>query len=87
MVLGAPDRVIIPCLKHDTRPCKIDVKMTKTLSMPLWGFEPMRHIHRYANSIVVKVEENKEPSFEPLIYPYGVVLFNIFLPYAHSFEL
>ena len=34
-----------------------------------------------------KVEECKELSFDALIYPYGVVLFNIFLPYANSFEL
>ena len=26
--IGAPDRVIIPCLMHDTRPCQLDVKMT-----------------------------------------------------------
>ena len=28
VVLGAPDRVNIPCLMHDTRLCQIDVKMT-----------------------------------------------------------
>ena len=28
MVLGAPDRVNIPCLMHDTRLCQLDVKMT-----------------------------------------------------------
>ena len=28
VVLGAPDRVIIPCLMHDTRLCQLDVKMT-----------------------------------------------------------
>ena len=28
MVLGALDRVNIPCLMHDTRPCQLDVKMT-----------------------------------------------------------
>ena len=27
-VLGARDRVNIPCLMHDTRLCQIDVKMT-----------------------------------------------------------
>ena len=37
---------------------------------------------------IVKVEECNEPSCEALIFPYGVVLFNIFyLPYAYSFEL
>ena len=25
---GAPDRVNISCLMHDTRPCQLDVKMT-----------------------------------------------------------
>ena len=34
-----------------------------------------------------KVEECNKPSCEALIFPYGVVLFNIFLPYAYSFEL
>ena len=29
VVLGAPDRVKIPCLMHDTRLCKQDVKMTR----------------------------------------------------------
>ena len=28
VVLGAPDRVNIPCLMHDTRLSQIDVKMT-----------------------------------------------------------
>ena len=28
VVLGAPDRVNIPCLMHDTRLCQLDVKMT-----------------------------------------------------------
>ena len=28
MVLGAPDRVNIPCLIHDTHLCQIDDKMT-----------------------------------------------------------
>ena len=28
MVLGAPDRVNIACLMHDTRPSQLDVKMT-----------------------------------------------------------
>ena len=28
MVLGAPDRVNIPGLMHDTRICQLDVKMT-----------------------------------------------------------
>ena len=28
MVLGAPDRVNIPCLMHDTRLCQLDVQMT-----------------------------------------------------------
>ena len=28
VVLGAPDRVNIPCLFHDTRLCQLDVKMT-----------------------------------------------------------
>ena len=28
VVLGAPDRVNIPCLMYDTRLCTIDVKMT-----------------------------------------------------------
>ena len=28
MVLGAPDRVNIPCLMHDIRLCQLDVKMT-----------------------------------------------------------
>ena len=28
VVLGAPDRVNIPCLMHDTRLCQFDVKMT-----------------------------------------------------------
>ena len=28
VVLGAPDRVNIPCLVHDTHLCQIDVKMT-----------------------------------------------------------
>ena len=28
LALGDPDRVSIPCLIHDTRLCKIDVKMT-----------------------------------------------------------
>ena len=28
MVLGAPDRVNIPCLMHDTHLCQIDFKMT-----------------------------------------------------------
>ena len=28
VVLGAPDRVNIPCPMHDTRLCQIDVKMT-----------------------------------------------------------
>ena len=28
VVLGAPDRVNIPCLIHDIRLCQIDVKMT-----------------------------------------------------------
>ena len=27
-ILGAPDRVIIPCLMHDTRFYQLDVKMT-----------------------------------------------------------
>ena len=27
-ILGAPDRVSIPCLMHDTRLCQLDVKMT-----------------------------------------------------------
>ena len=29
MELGAPDRVNIPCLIHDTRLCQLDVKMTR----------------------------------------------------------
>ena len=29
VVLGAPDRVNIPCLKHDTRLCQIDATLTK----------------------------------------------------------
>ena len=28
VVLGAPDRVNIPCLIHDTRLCQYEVKMT-----------------------------------------------------------
>ena len=28
VVTGAPDRVNIPCLMHDTRLCQLDVKMT-----------------------------------------------------------
>ena len=28
MVLGAPDRVNIPCLMNDTHFCQIDVKVT-----------------------------------------------------------
>ena len=28
VVLGAPDRVNIPCLMYDTRLCQLDVKMT-----------------------------------------------------------
>ena len=28
VVLGDPDRVNIPCLMHDTRLCRLDVKMT-----------------------------------------------------------
>ena len=28
MVPGAPDRVNIPCLMHDTRLCQLGVKMT-----------------------------------------------------------
>ena len=28
VVLGAPDRVNIPCLVHDTRLCQINVKIT-----------------------------------------------------------
>ena len=28
VVQGAPDRVNIPCLMHDTHLCQIDVKMT-----------------------------------------------------------
>ena len=28
MVVGAPDRVNITCLGHDTRLCQIDVNMT-----------------------------------------------------------
>ena len=28
VALGAPDRVNIPCLMHDTRICQLDVKMT-----------------------------------------------------------
>ena len=35
----------------------------------------------------LKVKECNEPSCEALIFPYGVVLFNVFLPYAYSFEL
>ena len=27
VALGAPDRVNIPCLMHDTRLCQLDVKM------------------------------------------------------------
>ena len=28
VLLGAPDRVYIHCLMHDTLPCQLDVKMT-----------------------------------------------------------
>ena len=28
VVLGAPDRVNIPCLVHDNRLCQLDVRMT-----------------------------------------------------------
>ena len=28
VVLGAPDRINIPCLMHDTRLCRVDIKMT-----------------------------------------------------------
>ena len=28
LVRGAPDRVNIPCLMHDTLPCQVDVKFT-----------------------------------------------------------
>ena len=31
VVLGAPERVNIPCLMHDTRLCQYDVKMTNNL--------------------------------------------------------
>ena len=31
MVLGAPDRVNIPCLMHDTRLCHLDVKWQITI--------------------------------------------------------
>ena len=30
VVLGAPDRVNIPCPMHDTRLCQLDAKMTST---------------------------------------------------------
>ena len=33
MVLGAPDRVNIPCLMHDTRLCQFDVKKTRDVSI------------------------------------------------------
>ena len=29
---GAPDRINILCLMHDTRLCQLDVKMTKLLA-------------------------------------------------------
>ena len=32
VVLGAPDRVNIPCLMHNTRLCQTDVKMTNDLN-------------------------------------------------------
>ena len=32
VVLGAPDRVNIPCLMHDTYFCELDVKMIKKLA-------------------------------------------------------
>ena len=31
MVLGAPDRVNIPCPMHDTRLCQTDVKIYKSM--------------------------------------------------------
>ena len=35
----------------------------------------------------LKMEECKLSSFNALIYPYGIELFNILLPYAHIFKL
>ena len=36
VVLGAPDRVNIPCRMHDTRLCQSDDKMTNDLHGTNW---------------------------------------------------
>ena len=39
VALGAPDRVNIPCLMHDTRLCQLDVKMTNNSHTTGPGFK------------------------------------------------
>ena len=36
VVLGAPDRVNIPCLMHDNRLCQLDVTMTNNYHGTMW---------------------------------------------------
>ena len=49
MVLGAPDRVNIPCLLHDTHLCQLDVKITNnyhgTKSIWLCKFPPYNRMY------------------------------------------